>query len=349
VTPFKVLTWHVHGSYLDSLARTGHELYIPVAEPERPGYAGRWPEWGPNVIEVPEAQVRDLDVDLVLFQSRTAWEHDRDTLLSPAQRRLPQIYLEHDPPREHPTDTHHWVADPDVLLVHVTHFNDLMWDSGPTPTRVIEHGVAVPDDVRWSGDLARGLVVINDLATRGRRLGADLFERAREEVPLDLVGMHAEALGGLGEVRRTELAAFAARYRFFFNPIRYTSLGLAMIEAMMIGMPIVAFATTEIPVVLEDRRSGILATDLPRLLAGMEALLADRDLAARLGAAGREIALERFSIRRFARDWTTAFEDVTGSRANAHRFAVGRPDSAVSGHAPTPVPVAANAREEAVR
>ncbi len=57
--------------------------------------------------------------------------------------------------------------------------------------------------------------------------------------------MGAEEAGGLGEVRHVELAAFAARYRFFFNPIRYTSLGLAVIEAMMVGMPIVALATTE--------------------------------------------------------------------------------------------------------
>lgn len=40
-------------------------------------------------------------------------------------------------------------------------------------------------------------------------------------------------------------APFAARYRFLFNPIRYTSLGLAVIEAMMIGMPVVALGTTD--------------------------------------------------------------------------------------------------------
>src|SRR3712207_8760394 len=49
---------------------------------------------------------------------------------SEEQRRLPKLYIEHDPPRQHPTDTQHHVDDPDVVLVHVTHFNDLMWDSG---------------------------------------------------------------------------------------------------------------------------------------------------------------------------------------------------------------------------
>src|SRR5690606_4698544 len=102
--------------------------------------------------------------------------------------------------RGSPTDTKHPFDDPDGLLVHVTAFNDLMWDSGSTPTRVIEHGVIVPDDVRYTGEIERGLVVVNGLPKRGRRLGADVFEAVRKKVPLDLVGLGSEAVGGLGEV-----------------------------------------------------------------------------------------------------------------------------------------------------
>ncbi len=316
MTGFRILTWHVHGSYLDSLTRTGHRFYIPVGD-DRPGYAGRWPSWDPEaVVEVPIDEVRDLEVDAVLFQHRRHWEEDQFEVLSPAQRRGPRLYVEHDPPREHPTDTVHPVADPDVLLVHVTPFNALMWDSGRTPTRVIDHGIAVPPEVTYSGGLERGIVVVNDLDTRGRRLGADLFKAASREVPLDLVGMGAERLGGLGEIRREDLPAFEARYRFFFNPIRYTSLGLAMIEAMHVGMPIVAFATTEIPTVIEDGVSGITSTDPARLVDGMLDLLGDRGLAERLGRRGREVARERFGIERFARDWTAAFEAAIGRRAD---------------------------------
>lgn len=315
VTPFRVLTWHVHGSYLDSLAQTGHmfHLVVPDADADA-GRSARWPEWGPNVTEVAERDVGDLDVDVVVFQSRDAWDA-RDRLLSAHQQRLPRLYLEHDPPRESPTDQRHWVDDPDTLLVHVSHFNDLVWDSGRTPTRVIEHGIAPPPGISWTGTSDRGIVVINDLGTRGRRLGADVFERVRQEIPLDLVGMHASDLGGLGEVRRSDLPAFEAPYRFFFHPIRWTSFGLALIEAMTIGMPIVALATTEAPDVLTDGVSAILSTDVGRLVDGMRALRADRQLAARLGEAAREIALERFAIARFTADWTAAFSLVTGRQA----------------------------------
>jgi len=317
---FRILTWHVHGSYLDSLAQTGHRFYIPVKPDPAGGYAGRWPEWDPDVVvEVPADQVRNLELDAILFQHRQHWEVDQFELLSPEQRRLPRLYVEHDPPREHPTDTRHPVEDPGVLLVHVTAFNALMWDSGPTPTRVIDHGIAIPSGVTYTGETERGIVVVNDLATRGRRLGADLFLHAAERIPLDLVGMGAQRLGGLGEVPRSGLPAFEARYRFFFNPIRYTSLGLAMIEAMHVGLPIVAFATTEIPTVIEDGVSGVTSTDPDRLVAGMESLLADPGLALQMGRLARVVARERFSIDRFARDWARGFEDVIGRPATAVR------------------------------
>ncbi|HEX8199293.1 MAG TPA: glycosyltransferase [Isosphaeraceae bacterium] len=315
----RVLTWHVHGSYLYYLAHAHQEFYLPV-KPGRPeGYGGRagsFP-WPANVHEVAAEAVRDIEINIVLFQSRKNYQVDQHEILSEAQRRLPRIYLEHDPPREHPTDTRHPVDDPEVLLVHVTAFNDLMWDSGRTPTRVIEHGVVVPEGVRYTGEIGRGLVVVNGLRGRGRRLGADVFERVRRTVPLDLVGMGSQELGGLGEVPPPELAAFAARYRFFFNPIRYTSLGLAVCEAMTVGLPIIGLATTEMATAVENGVSGYVDTDVRRLEARMHELLADPAEARRLGAGARRRALERFAIGRFARDWDEAIACVAGRASPA--------------------------------
>lgn len=313
----RILTWHVHGNYLWYLTRLGHDWFLPVRGDEAEGYGGRGASfpWTDNVHEVHADDVADLDLDVVLFQSHRNWLVDQHEVLSPAQRRLPRIYLEHDPPRESPTDTRHPVDDPDVLVVHVTHFNDLMWDSGSSPTRVIEHGVIIPDDVRYTGELDRGIVVVNNLARRRRRLGADVFLRAREEIPLDLVGMGSEELGGLGEIPPPELAAFTARYRFFFHPIRWTSLGLALCEAMTVGMPVVALATTEMPTVVVSGLSGWVSTDVASLVSHMRALVDDPDEARRLGDGARSVAGERFSIDRFTRDWDDALRAVTAARA----------------------------------
>jgi hypothetical protein len=311
--PFRILTWHVHGSYLDSLVRTGHEFFLPVREEggQRHGGIGGWGWPTDRVHEIPEEDVRDLDVDLVLFQHARNWREDGPRILSDEQLRGPRIYVEHDPPWADPTEARHPVDDPGVLLVHVTAFNELMWDNGRTPTRVIEHGVVEPS-VRWTGELERGLVVINDIGTRGRRVGRDVFDRARERLAIDLVGMRSTEYGGLGEIPRTDLPGFSARYRFFLHPVRYTSFGMAVCEAMMVGLPIVALATTEMPSVLEDGRSGVIHTDPDYLIDGAAELLHDHALAARLGDAGRRIALERFSIERFAREWSDAFADVVG-------------------------------------
>jgi len=310
----KVLTWHTHGSYLYYLSQAPHEFFV-LSKPGRPpGYGGRCGHipWGDNVHDLPVADVRGQEFDCILFQDDHQWEKDQYEFLTPAQRALPRIYLEHDPPRAHPTDTPHLVDDPNVLLVHVTPFNELMWDNGRTPTRVIEHGVLVPDGVRYRGELARGLVISNHLGRRGRRMGPDLFLRARAELPLDLVGMAAEELGGIGEIEHARLPAFAAHYRFLFSPIRYSSLGLSVIEAMMIGMPVVALATAEMATVIEDGANGYSDTRFERLGECMRELLRSPSLARDIGQAGRRRAQERFSIERFSADWDAALRYVTG-------------------------------------
>jgi hypothetical protein len=307
--PLRILTWPVHGSYLYYLTQA-HHFYLPVKPGHQGVRSGSYP-WGNNVFDVRSEEVRDLELDCILFQSRQNYLDDQYEILSEAQRQLPRIYLEHDPPREHPTDMKHLVDDPSILLVHVTHFNDLMWDSSRTPTRVVEHGVLVPDRARYTGELGRGVVVINNLKSRGRRLGADIFERARSEVPLDLFGINAQELGGVASLSHHDVLLRAARYRFFFNPIRYTSLGLAVCEAMTLGLPILGLATTEMVTVVENGVSGFLTTDVRELIAYASSLLDNPAEARRLGEGARQAALERFGIERFCRDWAETFALVT--------------------------------------
>jgi hypothetical protein len=312
--PLRILTWHVHGNYLWYLSHVAHEIVLPV-KPGRPhGYGGRagafpWPD---TVREVPVDRLADEQVDAVVYQAHDHWLVDRHEVLSPAQRAVPQIVVEHDPPRQSPTDTPHPVDDSDALIVHVTAFNDLMWDCGRTPTTVVEHGVVVPDRARYTGELARGITVVNGLAQRGRRLGLDVFLRARDRVPLDLVGMRSEDLGGRGEIPPPDLACALAPYRFYFHPVRYTSLGLSLCEAMTVGLPVVGLATTELPTIIEDGVNGFAATDPDRLIESMRALLADPGLARRIGTAGRVTAATRFSIHRFVRDWDRLLRDACG-------------------------------------
>jgi hypothetical protein len=313
--PLRVLTWHVHGSYLSYLSRIRHHLYVPV-RPGRPdGYGGltRGFSWPDTLHEIPVEDVPRAQFDAIVYQHHRNWLVDR-LELTEWQRSLPSIYLEHDPPRESPTETKHPVDDPDVLIVHVTHFNRLMWNCGRSPSRVIEHGVAVPEGVRWTGERPRGITVVNNLARRDRRVGPDVFEHARRSVPLDLVGMNAHDLAGIGEVPLSRLPAFEAPYRFLFNPIRWTSLGLSVCEAMMIGMPIVGLATTGMVGVVENGVSGYLDSDPDALVVHMIRLLGDHDEARHLSGGAAATARRRFGIDRFVRDWEHVLALVTATR-----------------------------------
>lgn len=302
-----ILIWHIHGSYLDAMTTLDHNWFLPVKEGPN-GYGGRRWSSPPYVHEVPWERVRDLDLDLIIFQSPRNYLEDQYDILTPQQRRLPRIYLEHNTPRPHPADTQHVVDDPRTLLVHVTQFNRLMWDSRSTPTAVVEHSVAIDRSIRYAGTLGRGITMVNGPQHRPRISGYDLFLEARERLPLDICGMETEEFGGLGDIKYFKLHRFLADYRFLYSPMRYTSLPLAVVEAMTIGMPVVALATTELPSVIENGVNGFISCDPEELIDGMRWLLTHPEEAKRMGMAARRVAENRFSLDRFARDWNEAFE-----------------------------------------
>jgi len=306
-----VLVWQIHGSYLNTLVQAPHRFYLPT-KPDKPeGYGGRGPGhgWSPETVEVRAEEVGDLELDLIIYQTRKNFTEDAREILTPEQRSLPAIYLEHNTPQGRVNDMIHPVNDPGVLLVHVTHFNDLFWDCRGTPTRVIDHAV-MPTGGPYTGELERGVSLVNDMPRRKRVVGADVFERAREEVPLDLFGFDSAEAGGVGDLPQAEVHERMGAYRFYFNPIRYTSLPLSVLEAMELGLPVVALATTELVTAIKDGENGFIDTNVERLIERMRRLLDDPDEARRLGEAGRRTARERFGLGRFVADWEAAFEEA---------------------------------------
>src|SRR2546421_7681357 len=97
----KILIWHIHGSYLNTLARIDADWYLPVKAGRPEGYGGRGPTFDlPTYVrEVPAEQVRDLKLDLIIYQTPKNYFEDQFEILSAEQRQLPKIYLEHNTPR----------------------------------------------------------------------------------------------------------------------------------------------------------------------------------------------------------------------------------------------------------
>lgn len=83
----------------------------------------------------------------------------------------------------------------------------------------------------------------------------------------------------------------------------------------MIGMPIVAPATTEIVTIVKNGVNGYVDTNRSALYDAMRDLLRDPDLAKRWGDGARATALERFNIERFVRDWMQTLDWYVGEHA----------------------------------
>jgi glycosyltransferase involved in cell wall biosynthesis len=256
-------------------------------------------------------EAADAEVDVVVMQRPEELGGLAERWLGRRRpgRDVPAVYVEHNAPQGRIADMRHPAADRgDLTLVHVTHFNDLFWDAGSTRTRVIEHGVVDPG-YRYTGELPHAAVVVNEARRRGRVTGTDLLPRLNGQVPLDLFGMDAAAIGGVEDLPQHELHAQMARRRVYLHPIRWTSLGLSLIEAMHLGMPVVALATTEAPEAVPGR-AGVVSTRVEVLAQAVRDFVAEPERARETGSNARDVALERYSLQRFLSDWDELLEEV---------------------------------------
>jgi glycosyltransferase involved in cell wall biosynthesis len=306
-----VFMWHVHGSYMTALVSGAHEFLIPML-PDRSadglGRAQSW-DWPPNAAEVTPEEAADAEVDVVVLQRPHELELAERWLGRAPGRDVPALYLEHSSPQGRIADMRHPVADrPDLTLVHVTYFNALFWDSGSTRTRVIEHGIVDPG-YRYTGELRRAAAVINEPGRRGRVTGTDLLAELDDDVPVDLFGIGAEELGGVDGLPQDELHTEMARRRAYLHPIRWTSLGLSLLEAMHLGMPVVALATTEVADAV-PRSAGVVSNRIGVLREALRHYGDDPDAAREAGLAARRAVLERYGLERFLADWDRVLEEV---------------------------------------
>ncbi|MFF5336379.1 glycosyltransferase [Streptomyces sp. NPDC013181] len=317
-----ILIWHVHGSWLTSFVQGPHTYLVPVTPDRGPDGLGRartW-TWPDSVRELGPAALRDADIDLVVLQRPHEIELTRDWTGRRPGHDVPAVYVEHNSPHETPVDTRHPLADrSDIPVVHVTHFNRLMWDNGRAPTGVIEHGIIDPG-LRWTGTEPRAAVVVNEPVRRARTTGTDLLPAFADAVPLDVFGMRTEGLadhlGLAGDRCRTfdlpqdELHRAMARRRVYLHPVRWTSLGLSLLEAMFLGMPVVALGTTEVREAVPPG-AGVVSNRPEVLTDALRHFAADRAHAEDTGRRAREAARARYGVQRFLDDWDRLMKEVT--------------------------------------
>ncbi|MBQ0977051.1 glycosyltransferase [Micromonospora zamorensis] len=322
-----ILLWHVHGSWTTSFVHGSHRYLIPTTPDRGPyglGRARTYP-WPDSAVEVAPEDLPGADIDLVILQRPEEIDRAEAWLRRRPGRDLPAIYVEHNTPKGDVPNTRHPMADRDDLLIaHVTGFNQIFWDTGATRTTVVDHGIVAPT-VSYTGELDRLAVVINEPIRRGRVTGTDLLPQFAEIAPLDVFGMGvagladhlglpADRLTSHDDVPQHRMHAELARRRAYLHLCRWTSLGLSLIEAMAIGMPVVALATTE-AVMAVPPEAGALATRTDTLLDAARRFIAEPATARQAGAAARTAARDRYGLDRFLADWDRLLEEeVCGSR-----------------------------------
>ena len=101
-------------------------------------------------------------------------------------------------------------------------------------------------------------------------------------------------LGYLPEVREV-----LGRMQLLVMPtMHFESFGIAAVEAMAMGLPVVASRVGGLAEIVEDGRTGFLVKpgDAVELAGAVQRLMDSPDMRARMGQAGRRRAVEHFSL-----------------------------------------------------
>ena len=222
---------------------------------------------------------------------------------------------------------------PDVAVVFISDAKQRDWG---LEGDVIPPGIDLADYGGYHGSDARVLRIGNFMRARDLMLGLSVQQRVVDGIPSTLLGLN----DGEDDSRFTrswdDLRECLRSHRCYLNTTvdpYEDGYNLSMLEAMATGTPVVSLANPSSPLV--DGADGLVAREPEALRARVEALLADVDLARRLGAQGRLTVGRRFALSDFVRRWSrmlraalrpvAAFAAVRGERPRSTRRASAPP------------------------
>jgi glycosyltransferase involved in cell wall biosynthesis len=127
-----------------------------------------------------------------------------------------------------------------------------------------------------------------------------------EEIEPHVDGDRVRYLGSVGGLQRAQVLGAAA---CLLHPIAFAEpFGLSVVESMLCGTPVVAYARGSMPEVIEDGVTGVFAHNVDSAVAGVErAVRLDR-------AVCRKAAEQRFSADRMVDSYLDVYESVLRDR-----------------------------------
>jgi glycosyltransferase involved in cell wall biosynthesis len=126
-----------------------------------------------------------------------------------------------------------------------------------------------------------------------------------------------------GRVSTEQLVKLYNQAMIVVSPSLYEGFGLPAAEAMSCGAPVIATTGGAFPEIIDHEETGWLVPpgNAEALADAIRMFFDDDDLRTRLGAAGRESILERFSWRKAAEETLAVYEELLEERAGERRAA----------------------------
>jgi len=178
----------------------------------------------------------------------------------------------------------------------------------------------------WNGRNERVITVGQSMKKRAPFCNYNIFKACTSGFNRKLFGPENEDTGKLwgGLLSYDKLRQALRDNRVYFYtgtmPASYT---LNFMEAWMTGIPVVAIGgefgnppflenqfTYEIPFLIKNGVDGFCSDDLGQLTENIRALMDDPKLAAKIGAAGREKAIELFGKEKIKKQWIKFFDKL---------------------------------------
>lgn len=178
----------------------------------------------------------------------------------------------------------------------------------------------------WTGENKEVVTIAQSMKKRDKACYFSVFKKVTNGLPAKVYGSDNDDAGELngGQLDYQELKSLLRRSRVYVytgtNPASYV---LNFIEAWMTGIPVVALGprwgnskdfpeqkTYEVHELIQNGVNGFWSDDEIELRKYIEMLLADHELAKRIGAAGRESAIRHFGKDLIKSAWKSFFEKL---------------------------------------
>ena len=306
---YNILTFNTHERYQTQLAKTGHNFYAFTYEGGKDWYSEHAP-LPDNYYVLPKNNLfSGLEFDFIFSHSKFGQLQAAKNIQQ--QLQCPILNLEHtlplqNWPHEHLTNLRNMVGDVNVFI---TKYSRQAWDINAS-SDVIYHSIDTDLFTPADNPKPQVLTVAHDFIKRDYALNYQGWNRITNGLNRVVVG-ETEGLSKAAE-SVDDLVRHYQESLVYINPSTLSPVPTSMLEAMSCGCAVVSTATCEIPNIIEHGVNGFMSNDENELRGYTEQLLANPELARKMGESARKTIEEKFSEDRFISEWNNVFDKTYG-------------------------------------